>query len=271
MAWIGFVVDNSATGDVATALVEVPEIDYVVISSGAFNVMAEVACRSQADLYRLILRVRGIPGVQRTETFMYLRLLRQQYQWAQDGSASPVPAGVVEDSVELDPLDIALIAELEHDGRAPFRALARRLGTSERQVSTRFSRLVEQQVLQVIAVANPLTMGFEAMAWLGINLREGANPELVSEQLGTIRRIGYVVIAAGRYDIMAEIYCRSREELLDVLERQIGAIKDITHIESFYYLRLLYRSTAGGWGAARSLAAPRHPPTRKRTAAKRPD
>jgi Lrp/AsnC family transcriptional regulator for asnA, asnC and gidA len=100
-------------------------------------------------------------------------------------------------------------------------------------------------------------MGLEAMAWLGINIREGANPQSVSTQLGAIRQIGYVVIAAGRYDIMTEIYCHDREELLDVLERQIGAIKDITNIESFYYLRLLYKSLAGAWGAARSLATPR--------------
>jgi Lrp/AsnC family transcriptional regulator for asnA, asnC and gidA len=230
--------------------------------------MAEVACRSQDDLYRLIVQVRGIPGVQRTETFVYLSLLRQQFQWALDRAAGR--AGVVEDSVALDRLDIALIAELERDGRAPFRSLAQRLGTSERLVSSRFSELVEKQVLQVIAVANPLSMGFEAMAWLGINLAEGANPEVVSEQLGAIRRIGYVVIAAGRYDIMAEIYCRNREELLDVLERQIGAIKDITHIESYYYLRLLYKSLAGGWGAARSLAAPRHAPTRASSVVARP-
>jgi Lrp/AsnC family transcriptional regulator for asnA, asnC and gidA len=100
-------------------------------------------------------------------------------------------------------------------------------------------------------------MGFEAMAWLGITLSENAQPEIVTEKLAAVPGVCYVVVASGRFDIMVELVCRTRSHLLDTLERHIGAITEIAHVESFYYLRLLYRSTAGGWGAARSLAAPK--------------
>ena len=64
-------------------------------------------------------------------------------------------------------------------------------------------------------------------------------------QLAAVQAIDYVVVPSGRYDIMAEVVCRDRAELLEVLTRDIGAIDGIAHTESFLYLRLLYRSTAG--------------------------
>lgn len=262
MAWVGFVVRNSATGRVAEALVELPEVNYVVICSGAFNVMAEVACRTHVDLYRLLTTLRAIRDVQRTETFIYLKLLRQRFQWMQETEASKSEAlssYVVEATTTLEPIDIEIIRELEKDGRAPFRRIAHQLGVSERTVSARVGQLTDCKVLQTIAVGNPLTMGFEAMAWLGITLSENAQPEAVTEALAAVPGVCYVVVASGRFDIMVELVCRTRSHLLDTLERRIGAIPDIAHVESFYYLRLLYRSTAGGWGAARSLAAPKQP------------
>jgi DNA-binding Lrp family transcriptional regulator len=257
MAWVALVVRHPATAAVAEALAELPEVDYVVITSGEFNVMAEVACRSSANLYHLLLRLRAIPGVQRTETFVYLDLVRQQFQWALDdgrgGAHVGAADGVHGDASELESIDIEIIGELQRDGRAPFRQLAERLGASERVVSTRFAQLVEKNALQVIAVGNPLTLGFGAMAWLGIRLGEGANNQAVAVALARVRGLDYVVVPAGRYDVMAELVCRNREDLLTTLERDVGAIEGIANVETFFYLRLLYKSAAGAWGAARSL------------------
>lgn len=259
MAWIGLVVRQSATRAVADRLVELPEVDYVVVSTGEFNVMCEVACRSTRDLYRLLLRLRAFPGVRKTETFLYLNLFRQQFQWLVNGAGSGDSislgvAGAVTDESTIHPLDIAIIGELQRDGRAPFRNIARRLGVSERIVSARFSDLVARNLVRVIAVGNPLTLGFRAMAWLGIEVSDGAKYEQVASALSNVKGIDYVVMTAGRYDLMAELVCRDQDELLRRLETDIGAIAGIGHVETFFYLRLLYRSTAGAWGAARSLA-----------------
>ena len=257
MAWIALAVRHSRAVAVAETLVELPEVDYVVVTSGAANVMAEVACPSPADLYRLLLRLRAIPGVQRTETFVYLNLFRQQFQWTlfdADRPTEPSPTGVRGAGPELDAVDATIIRELQVDGRASFRDLAKRIGVSERVVSARFARLVEDDVLQVIAVGNPESLGFTAMAWLGITVTEGADYEETAAALGRVRGIDYVVVPSGRYDLMAELVARDRDELLGILEDEIGAIEGIRNVETFVYLRLLYRSTAGAWGAARSLA-----------------
>jgi DNA-binding Lrp family transcriptional regulator len=258
MAWIGLEVRPSETERAANALVVTPGVDYVVISSGRFNVMCEVACPEPRDLDPLLTRLRAIEGVVRTETFIYLSLLHQQFQWRaseQHRYAAEVPvSGVTPSSRQLEPIDIEIVRELERDGRASFRDVARTLGVSERLVSSRFSKLVEDNVLKVIAVGNPLNLGFESMAWLGITLRSDADHGAVALALAAIPSIDYVVVPSGRYDLMAELVCRDRDEFLATTTRDIGAIPGIVHVEAFLYLRLLYRSTAGAWGVGRSLA-----------------
>jgi DNA-binding Lrp family transcriptional regulator len=257
MAWLGIRAHEAQATPVAEALVAQPEIDYVVQTAGGFNIMAEAACRSSAELYALLRRIRGLRGVQRTETFVYLNLLRQQFQWSLDGARSAVHGS---GDFYLEPLDVDLIAELQRDGRASFRDIARRLHLSERTVSTRVTRMMDANVLQVIAVGNPLTLGFSAMAWLGIRIAEGTNLEQAATALAEVPGIDYVVLPTGRYDLMAELVCADSSALLEALERGVGAIPGIAHVESFLYLRLLYASPVGAWGASRSLAIRKESP-----------
>ncbi len=256
MAWIGLETHPSHVQRVAQALVHTAGVDYVVISSGRFSVMCEVACRDAQDLEPILVQLRGIAGVQRTEAFVYLSLRHQQFQWlrARQPVAPEEVSGVTVSPGQLESLDIEIVRGLERDGRASFRDLARSLGVSERLVSSRFSRLVDDNVLKVIAVGNPLNLGFDAMAWLGITLDSDADPGTVASRLASVPSIDYVVIPSGRYDLMAEIVCRDRAELLDAITDDIGTIAGVAHIETFLYLRLLYSSTAGAWGVGRSLA-----------------
>ena len=254
MALIGLHVHGGQAAAVAETLVSMDGIEYVVQTAGGFNVLAEAACRSSSDLYCLLREVRAIDGVLSTETFVYLNLIRQQFQWSLDGARDGVRS---EGSYAVDELDIRLIEELQRDGRAPFRRIAANVGVSERVVSNRVALMLDQNVLQVIAVGNPATLGFEAMAWLGIKVNPSVKLEDAAAALSDVNGIDYVVIPAGRYDLMAELVCRNQAELLNVLEHGIGKIHEIAHVETFVYLRLLYRSAIGAWGASRSLGRER--------------
>jgi DNA-binding Lrp family transcriptional regulator len=255
MAWLGIVAHPAQAAQVANALVALPEVDYTVQTAGEFSVLAEAACRSSDDLYALLRRIRSIPGVQRTETSIYLNLLCQQFQWSLNGTSQAVHG---RGESQPDSLDIAIVAELHRDGRASFRQIARQLSASERAVSTRVARLIDEGVLQVIAVGDPATLGFDAMAWLCMRVGQGAEVERAAAALSNVSGIDYVVISAGRYDLMAELVCRDRADLLDKLQHGVGQIREIVEVDSFVYLRLLYRSPIGAWGAARSLSVPPH-------------
>lgn len=252
LAWIGLAVEPARLDQVADAVTLTPGIDYAVVTSGELSVMAEAACSTMNELYELVAALRSLPGVLRTETFVYLRLLHQSFQWNRRGSDV---RGV--GAAELEPLDVELIQALQRDGRASFRDIGRQLGISERAASSRYGELVAQDAVRVTAVVNPLNLGWDAMAWLGIRLGPGARLERVAEELGKVEAVSYLVAASGRYDLMGELVCRSSAELLEVLTRQVGAVDGVAGVDLFHYLRLLYRSTAGAWSAARSRAPAR--------------
>jgi Lrp/AsnC family transcriptional regulator for asnA, asnC and gidA len=259
MSWLALSVQLSELDNTAAALASMPEIDYVVITTGAWHVMAEIACSGTEELFALLKRVRALRGVQRSETYPYFRVLRQQFRWTNEGDAPRLmetteARGVRSAPAELDALDRVLVNELQNDGRASFRDIGQRTGSSERAISNRFARLVDQDLVRVIAVGNPHVLGFHGLAWLGISLRDVADVEEVAESLAGIPQVSYLVSVSGRFDLMGELVCRDRDHLLATLNDRIGEIDGIETVEVFYYLRLLYRNAAGAWGAARSLA-----------------
>jgi DNA-binding Lrp family transcriptional regulator len=257
LSCLGLVVRGPYVNTVSERLLAMPEVSFVVMTSGEFNLLAEVGCVSSDELYQFVVNLRRLPGVQSSETFVYLNVLQQKYQWMLEGESSltkPGHPGVIERSVEIDADDSGIIRELQRDGRASFRDIGRRLGLSERTVSNRYARLIDERALQVIAVGNPLNLGFRAMAWLGITLSEGADLEHAAALLGQVAGLDYVIVPSGRYDLLCELVCRNSEELLSTLDNKVGAIAEVAHIDTFVCLRVLYKSTAGAWGAGRSLA-----------------
>ena len=143
--------------------------------------------------------------------------------------------GAVQRPASLDELDGRLIAALQHNGRETFRALAARLGCSEATIRNRYARLVESGVVQVTAVTNPLGMGFDAMAMLGITV-EGPS-ERIADIVSTWPEAIYVVIVAGHFDVLVELVTRDRRELLELITR-VRTLDGVVKTETFVYLDL---------------------------------
>ena len=80
MAMIG-VRTEGATDDIAKTLQAMSDIDYLVVSAGSFDLMAEVVVAYDGDLLDLTNRIRSVKGVRSTETFIYLDLVKQTFTW----------------------------------------------------------------------------------------------------------------------------------------------------------------------------------------------
>lgn len=144
----------------------------------------------------------------------------------------------------LDATSKAIIAELQRDGRAPYAAIGKAVGLSEAAVRSRVQRLTDAGVMDVVAVTNPLELGFARQAMLGI--RVSGDPEVVAETLAAVPEVDYVVVTAGSFDLLVEVVCRTDDHLLDVVNRQVRALPGVVAAEIFVYLKLAKQSYS--WG-----------------------
>ncbi|MDH4158721.1 MAG: Lrp/AsnC family transcriptional regulator [Actinomycetota bacterium] len=144
----------------------------------------------------------------------------------------------------LDDVSKAIIEQLQEDGRRPYATIGRAVGLSEAAVRQRVQRLLESGVMQIVAVTDPLTVGFTRAAMIGI--RVDGDMEVAAEHLEAMPEVDYVVITAGAYDLLVEVVCEDDDHLLEVINKRIRAIPGVRHTESFVYLKL--RKQIYTWG-----------------------
>jgi Lrp/AsnC family transcriptional regulator, regulator for asnA, asnC and gidA len=144
----------------------------------------------------------------------------------------------------LDEVSKAIIEQLQQDGRRSYAAIGKVVGLSEAAVRQRVQRLTESGVMQVVAVTDPLQLGFARQAMVGI--RAKGELEAVAEALAEIDEVDYVVVTAGTYDILVEVVCESDDHLLELLSGKIRTIENVESTETFMYLKLLKQTYS--WG-----------------------
>ena len=155
---------------------------------------------------------------------------------------------------DLSETDRAIVLLLQEDGRRSYANIAREVGIAERTVRRRVRDLLNRGVIQITAVTNPVALGYNAAALIGITTDPAVLASDIALSLVEIEAVDYVVVAAGRYALFAEIICRDMATLQNVIERDIGPIHGVRTIESFPYLSLHYQ-------LARFDAARRKQPT----------
>lgn len=138
----------------------------------------------------------------------------------------------------LDGTDLAIIEALQKDGRVAFAQIAEQLGVSPGMIRQRYSRLVDQGFLKVVAITNPLQMGYKTMAMIGIRA-EGSKLLDVAEKVSKLEEVIYMVISSGRFDIFAEVVCRDHEDLLRFITEKLSTIDGVRESESFMHLKIV--------------------------------
>jgi Lrp/AsnC family transcriptional regulator, regulator for asnA, asnC and gidA len=150
----------------------------------------------------------------------------------------PGPAGV------LDEVSKAIIEQLQQDGRRSYATIAQAVGLSEAAVRQRVQRLLKSGVIQIVAVTDPLQLGFPRQAMIG--LRVEGDIEAVADELEKFPEVDYVVVTAGSFDLLVETVCEDDDHLLELLNGRIRAIPTVRSTETFVYLKL--RKQTYTWG-----------------------
>jgi len=144
----------------------------------------------------------------------------------------------------LDDVSKRIIEQLQEDGRRPYAAIGKAVGLSEAAVRQRVQRLLDSGVMQIVAVTDPMQVGFSRQAMIGI--RAEGDISVVADRLVEMAEVEYVVITAGSFDLLIEVVCEDDDHLLDLLCQRIRGLPGVKTTETFVYLKL--RKQFYNWG-----------------------
>jgi len=145
----------------------------------------------------------------------------------------------------LDDLDKAIIKCLQLDGRRPYAQIGRELKVPEATVRQRAERLIARGIVQVVGVTDPLAMGFQQPAFIGLKV-DASHLDRIAQRLADLEEVTYVVVTAGRYDLICEVVCEDNDHLLRVLTERVAEIEGIRATETMVELRFIKESYR--WG-----------------------
>ena len=146
--------------------------------------------------------------------------------------------------VQLDDVSKKIIEQLQTDGRRSYAEIGKAVGLSEAAVRQRVQKLTESGVMQIVAVTDPMQLGFARQAMIGI--RCTGDTTRVAEKLAALESVDYVVLTAGSFDAIVEVVCEDDDDLLGLLNTQIRALPGVISTETLVYLKLVKQQY--NWG-----------------------
>ena len=144
----------------------------------------------------------------------------------------------------LDDTSRAIIRQLQEDGRRPYASIGKAVGLSEAAVRQRVQKLVDNGVMQIVAVTDPMQVGFARQAMIAISV--SGDVEKVADELAAIGEVDYIVVTAGSFALLAEVVVEDDAHLLSLVNSRIRAIPGVTRTETFLYLKLVKQTY--NWG-----------------------
>jgi Lrp/AsnC family transcriptional regulator for asnA, asnC and gidA len=144
----------------------------------------------------------------------------------------------------LDDVNKRITEELQKDGRRSYAAIAATVGLSEAAVRQRITKMLDAGIMQIVAVTDPLTLGFHRQAMIGV--RVSGDVRKVADHLSAVVAIDYVVLTAGTFDLLLEVVCADDEDLLALLNDTIRTAPGVQSTETFVYLKLAKQTYS--WG-----------------------
>lgn len=158
---------------------------------------------------------------------------------------APANGGSAGGGAAISELDKRIIEHLQRDGRRPFTRIAADLGVSEAAVRAHTNRLIERDILQVVGVTDPLKLGFQQQAMVGVRCHADRLME-VAEAVAAFPEVSYLVVTAGSYDLLVEVVCEDNDALLRFLADRLRRVEGVRETETFVYLRMIKQVYA--WG-----------------------
>jgi Lrp/AsnC family transcriptional regulator for asnA, asnC and gidA len=146
--------------------------------------------------------------------------------------------------IALDAVSKAIVEQLQVDGRRSYAEIGKHVGLSEAAVRQRVQKLTESGVMQIVAVTDPMQLGFTRQAMIGI--RVAGDVRSTADRVAELPAVDYVVLTAGTFDLLVEVVCENDDDLVELLNTEIRTLPGVVSTDTFVYLKL--RKQFYNWG-----------------------
>lgn len=136
----------------------------------------------------------------------------------------------------MDETDLAIIRYLQNDGRRPYTEIAEYLKVSEGTVRNRVARLIDDGILHIVGIADPYRLGYNSPAIIGIGIEPG-HIEMAAAEIARFPEVSYLVVTAGSFDLLLEIFCRDNDHLVDFLHHRLQKVEGVRSTQTFMILQ----------------------------------
>lgn len=136
-----------------------------------------------------------------------------------------------------------IISFLQKDGRIPLTEIAKGLGVSEGTVRNRVSQLLENQTIQIVGMADPHQLGYDAPAIIAVSVQPQKLDSVV-KLIADLPQVSYLILVSGEYDLMVEVMCKDRDSLATLLNENIRALDGVIRTQTYFILQT-YKMAVG--------------------------
>ncbi len=233
------IVINASGGkvnEVAEELASLPSVQYVVVNTGRYDIFAMAVFRDSEDMFSFVTNgLGGIPNLASAETMTSLKIAAKS-SWSLLTS-QPKQGTTPHSAYTLDDTQMRILGELEINPRQSHTELAKKLGIVRHTVRRKLKTLLDDGVIQIVAIPDPLVLGYRTRAGILMKVHPGSL-QSVADQLIANDRIQHVIMSTGRYDIMAWAVFRDSEEMAGFVRGELGSIPGIISHETIITLRV---------------------------------
>ena len=135
----------------------------------------------------------------------------------------------------MDKLNLDIISHLQRNGRKPLTEIAKELGVSEGTIRNRVAQLIENQTIQVVGMADPYKLGYDAPAVIAVTVHP-QKLDVVAKHIADLPEVSYLIMVSGEYDLMVEVMCKDRDSLTKLLNENIRGLEGVTRTQTFFIL-----------------------------------
>lgn len=247
---VGLKCEPHAVHDVASAVATIPEMRFVSVVTGTYDIVCELVTFHRLTTTDVLLTTLGaIPGIRDMNTSRVLANYKTNFRWDSLHTGQQANGHVSsaehwegpEEGVYLDSLDESIVRLLEEDGRMTYQHIADRLEGTVSTARRRTLRLLQSGYVTVIALGNPFRLGFDEVAlfWLRVDLARTLDVIHALEEETCIR---YLSRMAGSVDVLAEAFFPHRGALLDFLDGPLSRMTGIRQVALSFELVIRKRA-----------------------------